>query len=128
MSKIEIEEDYVKIPKDFLIKIIKYAFKHCEYVCPAERDPETCIILSFLAKKLNLKLPCADEFGDFSENTFKNIIKEIEKRRGKKIEEVLKEIKEHGYKCLQDQIDEMDAIFALQIIKAYKKLQQRLDK
>ncbi len=124
MFNIEIEGEYVKIPKSFLIKILQYAFKHCEYVCPAERDPETCIILAYLARLTNLELPCSDEFGNFTEASFRAIIKEIEQRRGKSIEEVLRDIKEQGYKCLQDQIDEMDALFALQVLRAFKKLQK----
>ena len=128
MFNIEIEGEYVKIPKSFLVKILQYAFKHCEYVCPAERDPETCIILAYLARLTNLELPCSDEFGNFTEASFRAIIREIERRRGKSIEEVLRDIKEQGYKCLQDQIDEMDAKFALQILKIYKKMHQKANK
>lgn len=114
------------LDKEDLVKIIKYAFAHCEYKCPAERDPETCIILAEISKLLGLKLPCYDEFGEFTEDTFRGIIKEIENRRGKSIEEVIQELKEKGPTCLQDQIDEIDATFAIEVIKAFNK--RRSDK
>lgn len=116
----------LSLDREDIIKIIKYAFAHCEYKCPAERDPETCIILAELSKMLGLKLPCYDEFGEFTENTFRSIIKEIENRRGKSIEEVIRELREKGPTCLQDQIDEIDATFALEVIKAFNK--RRSDK
>jgi len=111
----------VVIDKDDLAKILKYAFAHCECKCPAERDPEACIILAELSKLLGLKLPCYDEFGEFTESTFRKIIEEIEVRRGKNIEEVIQELKERGPTCLQDQIDEIDATFAIEVIKAFNK-------
>jgi len=115
----------VALDREDLGKLLKYALAHCECKCPEERDPETCIILAELAKLYGLRIPCLDDFGGFSEKTFTEVIKDIEMRRGKKIEEFMLEIKTSGIKCLQDQIDKMDAEFAMDVLKTYGKRQGR---
>ncbi|HDD63738.1 MAG: hypothetical protein DRJ32_00560 [Thermoprotei archaeon] len=104
-----------------LEKLFRYALAHCEYVCPERRDPETCIIMSILSKKFGIKLPCEEDYGEFKRETFEKLIKEIEIRRGKKIDEVIRELEKNGYKSLQDQIDHNDAIFAVEVLRAYDK-------
>ena len=105
----------------FLKKILEYALAYCEYNCPQERDPETCIILVNLRKELNLPPPpCIEDYGGFSQETFEKLIKEIERRRGKNIQEILREFKLKGLKSLQDKIDSIDIEFALKVIKLYK--------
>lgn len=111
----------IALDREDLGKLLKYALAHCECKCPEERDPETCIILAELAKFYGLKIPCLDDFGGFSEKTFADVIKDIEARRGKKIEEFMSEIKIAGIRCLQDQIDKMDAEFAIDVLKTYSK-------
>jgi len=113
--------EMVALSKEDLVRVLKYAFAHCECKCPAERDPETCVVLAELSKLLGLKLPCQDEFGDFTEESFTELIREIERRRGKSIDEFLSEVREAGPKCLQDQIDEMDATFALEVLRAMRR-------
>ncbi len=115
----------VALDREDLGKLLKYALAHCECKCPEERDPETCIILAELAKLYGLRIPCLDDFGGFSEKTFTEVIKDIEMRRGKKIEEFMLEIKTSGTKCLQDQIDKMDAEFAMDVLKTYGKRRGR---
>lgn len=116
--------EYVLISKDLLRKLLKYALSHCYERCPAERDAETCVLLFDLISEIDpeLKPPCIYDYGNFNEKTFKDIIRDIEKRRGKKLEEVIHELKTHGFRNLKDQEDYIDGIFALQVVEVYKKI------
>jgi len=40
-------------------------------------------------------------------------IRDIERRRGKKVQDVLAEFKEKGCRTMEDQIDKMDAVVAI---------------
>ncbi|MCD6458324.1 MAG: hypothetical protein J7K82_05680 [Thermoproteales archaeon] len=115
------EGQSVKLSIDDLRKLYTYALSHCKEVCPAKRDPSACIIMAEIGKMLGMAPPCVEDYGGFSVRVFKDLIKEIEERRGKNIVEILEEIKDKGYKSLQDQIDEIDGRFALDVIEAYKK-------
>ncbi len=115
----------IDIEIDDLKKIYDYALSHCREICPEKRDPYTCIIIVEIGKLLGVSPPCVEDYGGFSEKTFKDLIKEIENRRGKTIEQVLEEIRDKGYKSLQDQIDEMDGRFALDVLKAYEKRRKK---
>jgi len=115
------KKETVKISIDDLKKLYSYALSHCQEVCPAKRDPSTCIVMVEIGKLLGMKPPCIEDYGGFSVKIFEELIKEIENRRGKDIKEVLEEIRDKGYKSLQDQIDEIDGQFALDILEAYKK-------
>ncbi len=119
-------EKKIEMTIEDLKKIYSYALSHCREVCPEKRDPDTCIIMVEIGKLLNMAPPCVEDYGGFGEKVFKNLIKEIEDRRGKTINEVLEEIRDKGYKSLQDQIDEMDGQFALDVLKAYEKRKKKL--
>jgi len=114
MRKIVLSEEYLK-------KLLNYALTHCESVCPSKRDPSTCLLLVELRRALNMPdPPCVEDYGGFDEKTFRKIVKDIEKRWGKSIKEVLIELKQKGPKNLQEQIDQIDGEFALNIIKVFK--------
>ncbi|RLE83115.1 MAG: hypothetical protein DRJ52_00355 [Thermoprotei archaeon] len=116
--------EYVLISKELLEKVIKYALTHCYERCPSERDAETCVLLFELIEKLNLalQLPCIYDYGGFSEKIFRDIIKDIEHRRGKKLNEIIKDFKTEGFRTLKDQEDYIDGVFAMQVVEVYKKI------
>jgi hypothetical protein len=99
--------------------IIKYAKTQCEDKCPADRDPETCLALIYLCECLKADKPsCYEETEGFSKKFFSGKVKEIEKKRGKKIQEVLAEISKKGVRALEDDLDRMEGEFALKAMKA----------
>ena len=122
------EKKVISIEIDDLKRIYNYALSHCREVCPEKRDPDTCIVIVEIGKLLGISPPCVEDYGGFSEKTFKELIKEIENRRGKTIDQVLEEIRDKGYRSLQDQIDEMDGQFALDVLKAYEKRKRKEEK
>jgi hypothetical protein len=102
-----------------LARILRYAKSHCEDKCPADRDPEVCLALVELCRALNVEPPaCVGETNGLAKSYFVAKIKEIERRRGKPIKEVLKEFASAGIRNLEENIDKMEAEFALQAIKA----------
>ncbi|MGQ9759065.1 MAG: hypothetical protein ACUVQ5_00600 [Candidatus Methanomethylicaceae archaeon] len=101
------------------MRILSYARVHCEDRCPAERDPEVCLALIELCKELGVKSPpCVEETEGFGKGYFLSKIREIEKRRGKSIRDVLKEFEDLGVRNLEEDIDRMEGEFALKAIKA----------
>ncbi len=115
----------ISLDVEDLRRLYKYVLTHCNETCPAERDPETCIVVVELGRILGMAPPCVEDYGGFDEETFRRIIKDIETRWGKRIEDVLVEIRERGYRSLQDQIDEMDGSFALGVLQAYGRRKRR---
>jgi len=111
-----------------LRKLYKYALNHCRELCPAERDAETCILMIELGRKLGLRPPCHEDYGDFSEKTFDSIVKEIEDRYGKKITDFISETERRGPRSLQEQTDVMEGKFALEVIEAYRKRREEKEK
>ncbi|MDD1776394.1 MAG: hypothetical protein LUP94_03465 [Candidatus Methanomethylicus sp.] len=109
----------MKINDKDLEGLVNYAKTQCQDKCPAERDPNICLALIDTCECLKLEMPaCCEETNGFSKKYFLDKIKEIEKRRGKKIQEVLADVSKKGIKTLEDDIDRMDAEFALDTIKA----------
>jgi len=105
-----------------LVRIISYARAHCENKCPAERDPEVCLALVEICRELGLEPPaCVEETRGFVKSYFLGKIREVERRKGKPIKEVLREYELVGVKNLEEDIDRMEAEFALRAIKAIDK-------
>jgi len=101
-----------------LARILRYAKSHCEDKCPADRDPEVCLALVELCRALSVEPPaCVEETNGLAKSYFVAKIKEIERRRGKPIKEVLKDFAS-GIRNLEENIDKMEAEFALKAIKA----------
>lgn len=99
--------------------ILKYARTHCDDRCPADRDPSICLGLIEACKEAGEPMPnCFEETDGFSKAFFSSKIRDLEKRRGKKVQDIVAEFKKDGVKALEDQIDKMDAEFALSAIKA----------
>jgi len=102
-------------------KILEYAKAHCEDRCPAERDPETCMELAELCREYGIEgPPCTEEGRGLTRESFESKIREIEERHGKPIEDVMKEYGAGGVKSLDDQIDKMEAEFALAALRVLK--------
>lgn len=100
-------------------RILRYAKSHCEDKCPADRDPEVCLALVELCRALNVEPPaCVEETNGLAKSYFLAKIKEIERRRGKPIKEVLKEFTSAGIKSFEENIDKIEGEFALKAIKA----------
>ncbi len=106
------------IEKD-LSGVLRYAKVHCEDRCPSERDPATCLGLISMCEAAGEPMPsCYEETEGFSKAFFSAKIRDIERRRGKKVQDLLAEFREKGCRTMEDQIDKMDAEFALGAIKA----------
>ncbi len=115
-------EDYVVLPAYILEKIVRYALTLCQDRCPTERDPETCIYLVRLCKLLGLgEPPCIKDYEDFSALAFKNVIREIERKYGMRIEEFLRRVKVRGPRNLEENTDFIEATFALGVLKSMSK-------
>ena len=101
-----------------LARILRYAKSHCEDKCPADRDPEVCLALVELCRALSVEPPaCVEETNGLAKSYFVAKIKEIERRRGKPIKEVLKDFASR-IRNFEENIDKMEAEFALKAIKA----------
>lgn len=109
----------MNISEKDLKRIVSYAMAQCEDRCPAERDPEACLALIEVCKELNVSLPaCVEETKGFVKSYFISKIREIERRRGKAIRDVLKEFEDLGVRNFEEDIDRMEGEFALKAIKA----------
>jgi hypothetical protein len=112
-------EFIMEIDEIDLRRIIKYAKSYCEDRCPAEREPSICLALIEVCRILNIEAPpCVEETMGFSKSYFISKIRDIEKRWGKEIREVLREIEHNGVRHFEEEIDRMEAEFALKAIKA----------
>ncbi|RLE65241.1 MAG: hypothetical protein DRJ49_03710 [Thermoprotei archaeon] len=118
----------ILVDSKVLEKIISYAKAQCDNLCPEVRDPETCVLLVELCKVLKVQgPPCIKDYGGFSEEVFKKLIVDIEKRHDLSIQEFLKMMKVKGPSNLQEQIDEIDGKFALEVLKVYREYRQNRD-
>ncbi len=109
----------MNISEKDLKRIVSYARAHCEVKCPADRDPEVCLALVEVCRELDLEPPvCVEETNGFVKSYFLAKIREVEQRRGKPIREVLKDFEVLGVRNFEEDIDRMEAEFALRAIKA----------
>ncbi|MCS7097659.1 MAG: hypothetical protein NZ922_01590 [Candidatus Methanomethyliaceae archaeon] len=109
----------MEIDRNDLMRIIKYAKKFCEDRCPAERDPDVCLALIEICRELNIELPsCVEETDGFVKSYFIAKIREIESRWKKSVREIIKEIEVRGARHFEEELDRMEAEFAVKAIKA----------
>ncbi len=122
-SKAEAKKrDDIMPKKEDLSGIVRYAKAHCEDRCPAERDPEACLALIEMCDQAGEEPPlCYEDTKGFSKAYFVAKIKEVEKRHGKPVREVLAEYESRGIKTLDENIECLEADFALKAIKALDK-------
>ncbi len=105
--------------------LVEYALAHCHYNCPAERKAENCIILVEITKKLNLPPPpCVEEMGGFNREIFEQKVKELEKKYGKPIGEILREFEKEGTKTLEEEIDRIEGSFAVEVLAVLATMEQ----
>lgn len=115
----------LRIDSEVMKKIITYARAQCDNLCPEVRDPETCVLLVELCRALKLPCPpCVKDYGGFSRETFERLIEDIEKRYNLSIQEFLSLMKLRGPSNLQEQADEIDGKFALEVLEVYKRINQ----
>lgn len=108
--------------KEDLPGIVKYAKTHCEDRCPAERDPEACLALIEMCNEVGDDPPlCYEDTRGFSKAYFVAKVKEVEKRHGKPVKEVLADYDSRGTKTLEEGIERLEADFAVKAIKALDK-------
>jgi len=119
------EEGSVSLSRSDLLKLYKYALTHCHEVCPAQRDPETCVIMFEIGAILGLEPPCAQDYGGLTEESLKKVVGEIESRYGKSLQAFLEETERRGPRNLQEQADAMDGKFALEVLKVLKKRKEK---
>ncbi|GEM_PF-315452 len=121
MQNVYVDKDeyYIVLPISIMEKIVRYALTVCQDRCPSDRDPETCLYLVNLSKILGLgKPPCLDDYGSYSEKSFRRIIKNIEEKYRMKIQEFINSRIRKGPKSLDENIDLMEAQFALGVLNA----------
>ncbi len=111
----------MEVSLEDLRKLYRYALVHCEEMCPAVRDPETCFLMFQLGALLGEKPPCADVFGNFTEEVFRRIVSEIEEKYDKPIEEFLREVRSRGPRSLEERSDEIEGSFALAALEVLKR-------
>jgi hypothetical protein len=108
--------------KNDLPGIVRYAKTHCEERCPAERDPEACLTLIEVCNDTGEEMPpCYEDTKGFSKAYFVDKIREVEKKHGKPVREVLAEYDSKGVKTLDQNIERLEAEFALKAVKALDK-------
>ena len=118
---LEPTEEYIIIPLRVFEKVMRYAIAFCENMCPANRDPETCIYIVTLAKVVGLGLPpCVYEYGGFNVKVFEEIVKEIERKYRQNIEQFVLNVSRRGPKSLEENIDLYEAKFALGVLKSLR--------
>lgn len=99
--------------------IVRYAKTHCEDRCPSERDPEACLTLIETCIEAGEDPPlCYEDTKGFSRSHFVEKIREVEKRHGKPVREVLAEYDSKGVKTLEQNVERLEAEFALEAVKA----------
>jgi hypothetical protein len=116
------KRDDIMPKKEDLSGIVRYAKTHCEDRCPAERDPEACLALIEMCDEAGEGPPlCYEDTKGFSKAYFVARIKEVEKRHGKPVREVLAEYDSRGVKSLDENIERIEADFAFRAVKALEK-------
>lgn len=109
--------------------LLRYALAHCNYNCPAERSPETCLLLVRLSEKADFtRPPCVEEMGGFSAEKFREKIRDIEARRRKPIADVLSQFEREGTMTLQDEVDKIEGKFAMEVLDAMDRERKRESK
>ncbi len=102
-----------------LSRIVKYAKSHCTDRCPSERDPEVCLALIDMCKAIGEDPPlCYDETMGFAKAYFIAKIREVEKKHRKPVREVLADYDSKGIRTLEENVERMEAEFALRAVKA----------
>ena len=107
----------VLVDIDDLKRIYNYALSHCNEVCPQKRDPKACLSMIKIGKIIDIYPPCVKSYGYFKKEALKKLLKEIEIREGRNIEDFIKEMKHRSPKNLQEYEDSIDSEFIYQILK-----------
>ncbi|MCG2863068.1 MAG: hypothetical protein RXP99_05045 [Vulcanisaeta sp.] len=111
------EDEYVIMPVKILERILRYATVVCQDYCPAGRDPATCPYIVTLSKRLGLSPPpCVNDYGDYNKNTFRILIKDLERKYGMGIDEFINNVRRRKPRSLEEQTDFMEAIFYVGVL------------
>ncbi len=112
----------VEIDRQDLENVVRYALVQCREMCPEGRDPEACVSLVLLTKELGVEPPpCVKDYGGFSIDVFQKLIREIERKRGMRVEEIFERFRKFGIRCLEDSSDYLELTFAIGVIRALKR-------
>ncbi len=116
--KLDPEEEYVVIPLSILERILRYAMVVCQEHCPAGRDPATCPYIVNLTRQVGLSSPpCLNDYGEYRQETFKVMIKDLERKYGMGIEEFINTVRRRKPRSLEEQADFMEATFYLGVLR-----------
>ena len=116
--KLDSEEEYVIMPLSILERILRYATVVCQEHCPAGRDPATCPYIVNLTKQIGLSPPpCINDYGEYRPETFRVMIKDLERKYGMNIEEFINTVRRRKPRSLEEQTDFMEATFYLGVLK-----------
>jgi len=119
----EIQNGKVILSLDELKQLYRYILTHCREICPQIRNPETCILVSKIGVLLKSPPPCFEDYGSFTKETFQKLVAEIEQRYGMPIEKFVEKVEKEGPQNLQEHIDLIDGRFALEVVRAYEKME-----
>nr|KJR72764.1 MAG: hypothetical protein TU36_00065 [Vulcanisaeta sp. AZ3] len=112
------EEEYAIIPLEILERLIRYATVVCQEHCPAGRDPATCPYIVSITKQLGLgEPPCIKDYGDYKKETFRVMIRDLERKYGMDIEEFINMVRRRKPRSLEEQTDFMEATFYLGVLR-----------
>jgi len=112
------DEEYAIIPVSILERILRYATIVCQEHCPVGRDPSTCPYIVNLTRKLGLPPPpCINDYGDYRQDTFRVMIKDLEHKYGVNINEFINNVRRQKPRSLEEQTDFMEATFYVGVLK-----------
>ncbi|BDR93243.1 hypothetical protein [Vulcanisaeta souniana] len=112
------EEEYVIMPLGVLERILRYAMIVCQEHCPAGRDPATCPYIVNLTRQVGLSPPpCLNDYGEYRRETFKVMIKDLERKYNMGIEEFINTVRKRKPRSLEEQTDFMEATFYLGVLR-----------
>ncbi len=116
--KLDPEEEYAIIPLNVLERILRYALVVCQEHCPVGRDPATCPYIVNLSRRVGLSSPpCINDYGEYRQDNFRVMIRDIERKYGMGIEEFINMVRKRKPRSLEEQTDFMEATFYVGVIK-----------
>ena len=112
------DEEYVVMPLSILERILRYAMVVCQEHCPAGRDPATCPYIVNLTRQVGLSPPpCINDYGEYRPETFRVLIKDLERKYGMGIEDFVNMVRRRKPRSLEEQADFMEATFYLGVLR-----------
>jgi len=111
-------EEYVVVPLEVLERILRYAYVMCEEHCAERREARTCYYMYKLTRGLGLPPPpCAKDYGEFKREDFEAVVRSIVKKYKVNARVFVESRERRGVRSLEEQIDLIEAKFALDMLQ-----------